>query len=718
MRATVTHDMMASSQTLLQWCRQTCSSYPNVEIQNLSSSFRDGLAFCAIINKHRPDLIDFSSLSRAHIYENNQLAFAVAETKLGIPAFLVPKDMVATQVPDYLSVITYISQYYHYFSRASNGSSSLRSSHISLSNKSSTALPSGRDEHCPGRRRHTMCHFCVKPVHLIQRHVIQGEVYHRNCFRCKVCHSTLVAGFYTPGKAACSVICYDHLTNSAKSRHDETLELWQGCLSLGGLTLISVPEETQSHDRLVYKPVEQTVPRESSVSSSSMFKPPSPQPAPPGVDEATSEESGNDESPAVLADPSNEETKKEAHSELCSSCLPVTSKSDQLAPKQTPQPSHTGSASVQRQSSHIPSHVQKNPVKTNHPWLGIIHPGPWTQLPPVESPGPFRHSKCGLSWYRPRVPPPNPFSEDLHEDTKETQDVHDEDTSQPASSNLQGMGNVMASDHNLVLPRSISVPAVKSACPQTSGPNDMTDDDKPDSSSQNKVCKEQNHFDTKTEMPKSRTCQTLPSGRCPAPGHGFPLIKRKVQADQDASAADLQVETRQLNKQLEALEQRGIDMERNLRQCKNDKEEEQLLTKWLALIQERDSLMRRDTELVYLIKQQKLEERQADVEYELRRLLNKPESVWSEEDKSREQSLMAELVVVIEQRNQIVSILDQDRQRERKEDALWEVMTKNEEFEKEGLKELKKTKGKFKPSKVFKKLNQKEHTKESADKKC
>nr|XP_057904811.1 MICAL-like protein 1 isoform X2 [Doryrhamphus excisus] len=709
MKATITHDMMASSHTLLQWCRQTCGTYPNVEIKNLSSSFRDGLAFCAIISKHRPDLIDFSSLSRANIYENNQLAFGVAETKLGIPAFLIPKDMVATQVPDYLSVITYLSRYYHYFSRVSNGSSTLRSSLIAPSNKSSCALPSGRDEHRPGRRAHTMCHFCTKPVHLVERHVIQGKIYHRSCFRCKVCRSTLVAGFHTPGEDTCSVICSDHPENDAKSHRDETLELWQGCLSLGGLTLISVPQETQSHDRLVYKPVEQTAQRESSSASSGSMS--SPQLLPPEVDDAkkVDEESGQNESPAVLAENSDEEPQSEADSELCSPCLPETNQSNNLAT----QPSCTGTSSVQSQSPVIPSHGPKNPVKTNHPWLGIIHPGPWTQLPPVESPGPFRHCKGGLTWYRPRVPPPNPFGEDLHEDPEEKHGL--KDVNPLPSSNLEGMGNVMSGDHNPVLPRSISVPAVKS----TSGPNDMThDDDDPDSSSQSQVCKGKNNLDTNTEMPKSKTCQALTSGRCPAPGHGFPLIKRKVQAHQDASAADLQVETRQLNKQLEALEERGIDMERNLRQCKNDKEEEELLMKWLSLIQERDSLMRRDTELVYLIKQQKLEERQADVEYELRRLLNKPENVWSKDDKSREQSLMAELVVVIEQRNQIVGILDQDRQRERKEDVLWEVMTKNEEFEKEGLRELKKSKGKFKPSKVFKKLNQKvEHSKECADKK-
>jgi len=98
------------------WCRTITGGYPGVDVTNMTEAWRSGLAFCAIIHRFRPDLIDFDNLVTGDPAGNCQLAFTVAERELGIPALLDPRDMANCQVIDKLSVLTYLAQFYHKFS--------------------------------------------------------------------------------------------------------------------------------------------------------------------------------------------------------------------------------------------------------------------------------------------------------------------------------------------------------------------------------------------------------------------------------------------------------------------------------------------------------------------------------------------------------------------------------------------------------------------------
>ncbi|KAE8300441.1 MICAL-like protein 2 Junctional Rab13-binding protein Molecule interacting with CasL-like 2 [Larimichthys crocea] len=201
---------MSAVKALQQWCRLRCEGYRDVNITNMTTSFRDGLAFCALIHKHRPDLI-------RNVYENNKLAFKVAEEELGIPALLDAEDMVALKVPDRLSILTYVSQYYNYFHGRSpiGGMGGIKRPAEGPTEESpgkknqpvtSKVFPSSKParenspppstnirpapspkqtrnttQHASVEKSHQMgtlsnkCVTCNKHVHLVQRHLVDGS---------------------------------------------------------------------------------------------------------------------------------------------------------------------------------------------------------------------------------------------------------------------------------------------------------------------------------------------------------------------------------------------------------------------------------------------------------------------------------------------------------------------------------------------------------------
>lgn len=77
-------DIQIHPDTLLNWLQRQVALYDNVQITDMTNSFKDGLAICAIIHRYRPDLIDFYSLKSDETEKNNQLAYDVLEKELGV----------------------------------------------------------------------------------------------------------------------------------------------------------------------------------------------------------------------------------------------------------------------------------------------------------------------------------------------------------------------------------------------------------------------------------------------------------------------------------------------------------------------------------------------------------------------------------------------------------------------------------------------------------
>uniref|UniRef100_A0A8C9ZBF1 Mical-like 2a n=1 Tax=Sander lucioperca TaxID=283035 RepID=A0A8C9ZBF1_SANLU len=295
---------MAAIKALEQWCKVQCDGYRDVAITNMTTSFKNGLAFCALIHKYRPDLIDYDSLKEEDVFENNRLAFQVAEEKLGIPALLDAEDMVALRVPDRLSILTYVSQYHNYFKgrppmggvkRPAEGSKEEPSEKKNLPVVAKTFVPkTAIENHLPSTlpaqtspklevlvensnkngTLNSKCAACKSHVHLVQRHFVDGKLYHRSCFKCSECSSVLHSGGYKPGKNPDTFICNAH-QNSCKSSSSEAGIKNGPASSAGRLNSVS---QTQPASRpsssvlsaplnIVLKPISPTPPSRSWMAS-------------------------------------------------------------------------------------------------------------------------------------------------------------------------------------------------------------------------------------------------------------------------------------------------------------------------------------------------------------------------------------------------------------------------------------------------------------------
>ncbi|XP_042693666.1 MICAL-like protein 1 isoform X1 [Centrocercus urophasianus] len=918
---------------LQAWCRRQCEGYRDVEIRDLSSSFRDGLAFCAILHRHRPDLLDFDSLSKDNVYENNQLAFELAERELGIPALLDPNDMVSMKVPDCLSIMTYVSQYYNHFNNpnqarvpppmkrpAAAASPPLLAHKKPVAAVESSSAPQDDAPVEPAElsQRTTLsstCTACQQHVHLVQRYLAEGKLYHRQCFRCKECSSTLLPGSYKPGSEAGTFVCTQHRGKLAMSgkmdrrlsldRQSPELRTEAGASSVGedmhpagaevgkdnGSVVETVaetqmpaelptnPEEKDStpsraetaipcagsgapisqipprpplpskplmpsqdkagsldgqhrHTRptpaprrstdALSPPASHPVPRprstiqgEASDSGPGMVNgrvpepsPPVPKPRgrpcssdragtaarakdppwmalvqaepkkkpapppPPGsshetpsrtleeedgeeVGKARSEESRSDATEPKSYNPFEEEDDEEEESIAAQKSTPEQEQSETAARPLHPWYGITPTSSPKVKKRPAPRAPNASPL-AHHPISRLSHsepssstPSPALSLESINSEssakvlGDTDEASVPKSSSEPTVHTPT-ATKTSHTDTPLTSVSSSESPAAPASlstnssfSSSSELASFSGEVQNSTPHASRSVssgslktspsrlppkpPAGASPTPMLLASEGGTGSPKPSSSPKPQLkssCKE-NPFNRKPSPVASPSAKKPPKGskpvRPPAPGHGFPLIKRKVQTDQYIPEEDIYGEMDAIEHQLDQLEHRGVILEEKLRSSENDSPEDSLLVDWFKLIHEKHMLVRHESELIYIFKQQNLEQRQADVEYELRCLLNKPEKDWTEEDRVREKVLMQELVTIIEQRNAIVNCLDEDRQREEEEDKMLEAMIKRKEFHKEAETESKK-KGKFKPMKVLKLLGNKHDSKSKSPK--
>ncbi|EST09277.1 EF-hand, Ca insensitive [Kalmanozyma brasiliensis GHG001] len=114
--ADISEEGVTAKEGLLLWCQRKTAPYQEVDVTNFTTSFKNGLALCALIHRHRPDLLNYDALPKDDPHACTRTAFQIAEEHLGIPQLLDVEDLCDRPKPDERSVMTYVAQYFHAFS--------------------------------------------------------------------------------------------------------------------------------------------------------------------------------------------------------------------------------------------------------------------------------------------------------------------------------------------------------------------------------------------------------------------------------------------------------------------------------------------------------------------------------------------------------------------------------------------------------------------------
>ncbi|XP_068607339.1 protein-methionine sulfoxide oxidase mical2b [Brachionichthys hirsutus] len=767
---------MAAVKALQQWCKVRCDGYRDVAVTNMTTSFRDGLAFCALIHKHRPDLIDFDSLKKEDVYENNKLAFTVAEEELGIPALLDAEDMVALKVPDRLSILTYVSQYYNYFhgrspiggmggtkrpaegpaverpakknqpvasrefpaSKPAGENAPPRSPNVTRPFASPKATGNAKrvtSQDCPVEKPHqtgtlsNKCVSCNKHVHLVQRHLVDGRLYHRSCMR--LLSPTYPAAPLRDLPTNVPVSKFTSLADSNKPNtntpvHDPPRPgpTWpKDKPSTPPSFSCNLPSSSPSPSRrvvqtpLVSKTASSWTPGESTFTTTAAVLP---RPTPAPRTSTTAAKTLESKLKFLQSDSTmgREEEKPAAPKFGLNKGLNATRKVQQASAGQAVGlPVNVGGAG--RKETSISANTAGDKAKADGVAAadagkasdtkakaaafickalaeesGNDKPA-WTTvvLKKTDKPSPGDAPKKETEAVRGRMR--------LKADPALLADLRAPDRTKTSPSPTHRSGvRTRTPERGGVKPGGASPNASAS---ESESPADwrlklkpVSKEAKPSRPSTpppspwaNKAGKPQT-AEPSAEPPPSRPLTRpfisvtppaptgLPNGRGERRPNGATYEPKvsKIKPDY-IRKEDILKELQDIENSLTELENKGVELEAKLRRCDDDREDNSLMVEWFSLIRNKQVAMRRESELVYIGRTQDLEEQQPSVEQELRRLMDKPEHLKTSWERKKEEQLIGKLLGIVNDRNAIVDGLDEDRLREEEEDEQLNKMLKD-----------------------------------------
>uniref|UniRef100_A0A8C4Z0S2 F-actin monooxygenase n=1 Tax=Gadus morhua TaxID=8049 RepID=A0A8C4Z0S2_GADMO len=604
-------ESIARSSKLLNWCQRQTEGYKNVNVTDLTTSWKSGLALCALIHRYRPDLMEYDSLDERNQERNNQLAFDVAEREFGISPCMTGKEMTSVAEPDKLSMVMYISQFYEMFKDTVPPGGEFASVH-----KSSRHLPIPNDfpppppPPPPSQEDQVRTGPDDRPspsTTLTDRRVDPSAAAGGRDNKVKVMANQLLAKFEenAPEKSTglkrqvCRGIT-DHGSGSLRKEFPVNIGGSDVCFFCS--KRVYVMERLSAEGRFFHRSCFKcdycgTTLRLSSYAfdvedgtfgsqkQSSCSIPPGsprghviasaadrskrPRPKPPGP------RSGRSRSPRSA--PRRGPTRR-------------TRSSPRTPPRRTPPPRRPTSS--RSSGSRAP---RSGRAWASRRWTAAA--GSWRRAPTRPPPAP-------ASPPRPRPPPPPPPP-----------------------------------------PRSRSAPRLCRRSP--SGP-----------SSAGSTSPWRSAVFIWLVMSNVLSCSLgliLIAFPLPPPPPPRQIIQRQLE----------QVEEKQRQ-----LEERGVAVEKALRgeAGMGKKDDPKLMQEWFKLVQEKNALVRYESELMIFARELELEDRQSRLQQDLRERMAVEDHLKTEQELSREKQILNEMLEVVEQRDSLVALLEEQRLREKEED--------------------------------------------------
>ncbi|XP_020857295.1 F-actin-monooxygenase MICAL3 isoform X8 [Phascolarctos cinereus] len=110
------------------------------------------------------------------------------------------------------------------------------------------------------------------------------------------------------------------------------------------------------------------------------------------------------------------------------------------------------------------------------------------------------------------------------------------------------------------------------------------------------------------------------------------------------------------------------------------KDDPKLMQEWFKLVQEKNALVRYESELMIFARELELEDRQSRLQQELRERMAIEDHLKTDEELLEEKRILNEMLEVVEQRDSLVALLEEQRLREKEEDKDLEAVMLSKGF--------------------------------------